>query len=164
MNRVFLVIALMFIFILMEFYNADRFIGAAMHDRLKNVINYAAHDASLQVDPNYLVEGQIVFLRNQALETFETTFIDNFNLEADLSPKSGQLFDSPVEIMLEDFVDDLSGVTFPYLYTNGTYGISQIIDGPSVIYTIRVKVRKISTLSYDGYIYKHVIFEYPYPN
>ncbi|MDF2646843.1 MAG: hypothetical protein K0Q73_2648 [Paenibacillus sp.] len=163
MNRTLLLIALTFIFIFMEFYNADRLSNTTIHDRTKYSLNRAAHDAALQVDPVLRADGHIVFLRTKARQTFNDTLARNMNLKPDLSPKANALLQNPVEVIFEDYIDDQSGVTFPYNYVNTQYGIYKTIDGPAVIYEIRTKAVKYSTYSYDGYIYKNVIQEYPYP-
>jgi hypothetical protein len=163
MNRSLLIMALSLIFIIMEFYNADRLSDTSIHDRSKNSLNRAAHDAALQIDPVYKVDGQIVFLRDKALQVFTDTLTRNLDLKPNLSPKANTVLRDPVEIIFEDYVDDLSGVTFPYNYVNTQYGIYKTIDGPAVIYEIRTKAPKLSTYSYAGYIYKNVIQVYPYP-
>ncbi|MGG3471558.1 hypothetical protein ABES02_29340 [Neobacillus pocheonensis] len=163
MNRTLLLLALGLLLIFMQFYNVDRFSNTTIHDRSKYSLHRAAHDAALQVNPALKVNGQIVFVRDKALQAFKDTFAKNMSLKPDLSPKPNTLLKNPVEIIFEDYIDDQSGVTFPYNYVNSQYGINKTIKGPAVIYEIRTKAVKHSTYSYDGYIYKNVIFEYPYP-
>lgn len=163
MNRTLLIIALSFIFILMEFYNVDRLSNTTIHDRTKYSLNRAAHDAALQIDPALRADGYVVFLRDEALQTFKNTLAMNMNLKPDLAPNPSALVQEPVEVIFEDYIDDQSGVTFPYNYVNTQYGIYKTIDGPAVIYEIRTKSVPYSLYSYDGYIYKNVIQEYPHP-
>jgi hypothetical protein len=164
MRRSFLILALSLVFILMELYNADRLSDDTTQYRLKYGLHRAAHDATLQIDPVSKVDGLIVFLQSKALQTFKNTLILNMDLKPDLSPKANTVLKDPVEIIFEDYIDDSSGVTFPFNYSNSQFGIYKTINGPAVIYELRVKAPRLSTYSYDGYIYKNVIQEYQYPH
>lgn len=163
MNRIFLLLGVMFIYIVMQFYSAGRYVESATRDRMKYAINYAAHDAAMQIDPDQLTEGYIVFRQDQALDVFKETLADNLNLDFNLAPGEDSYIQGPIEIVYEEYIDDASGVSFPINYRNDTYKIYQTIEGPSVIYKIRVPNPKVSTLSSDGYIYVHTIQEYPVP-
>lgn len=163
MNRVLLIILTLPIFIFLWGFQDERYLSQTVHERLKNSINRGAHDASLQIDPQQLKRGNIVFLQSESFRVFKSTLIENLGLELNLSPKPKTLLSSPVEILFEDYVDDSSGVSFPYSYENDEFKIKKMMKGPAVVYVIRTKMPRVNTLSYDGYVYKRVIFEYPYP-
>lgn len=163
MGRSLLITALTLIFLLMESTNADRAANTSVINAMTYSLQYAAHDAALQIDPIEKSDGYIVFIRDQARNVFEETLQRNLRLKENLEPLPNTLLDDPVEIIFEDYVDDSSGITFPYNYVNDQYGIYKTLLGPSVIYEIRVKSPKTSKYSYDGYIYKNVIEQYPLP-
>jgi hypothetical protein len=162
MNRVLLLMLLFIVFIYLTGFQEDRYITETVHNRLKFSLNRAAHDAALQVDKEALSEGQVVFSRGEALDVFKATLRDNLQLQIDLSPIPGSLFQSELEVIFEDYVDDDSGVAFPLTYTNAANQIVQVLKGPAVVYRVRVKLPRSNSLSYQGYIYKSVIYEYPF--
>ncbi|WP_054029075.1 hypothetical protein [Bacillus sp. FJAT-28004] len=164
MGRALLIIALSTIFLLMQLTNVDRNRNTSLINSLTFSLQYAAHDAALQVDPLQQAEGYIVFNREEARNVFEETLRRNLRLKMDLTPLPNTLLDDPVEILFEDFVDDSSGVTFPYNYVNDQYHIYKTLLGPAVIYEVRVKSTRSSKYSFDGYIYKNIIELYPFPN
>jgi len=157
------ILLVMVLFITMEFTNADRHANMTLNNSETFGLFRAAHDASLQVKPDALSEGLIVFDRTKARETMMQTLSMNMGLKPDLKPKEDSYLTDPVEILFEDYVDDESGVSFPYNYRNDQYKIYKTIWGPAVIYEIRIKTPRSSTFSYDGYIYKNIIQEYPFP-
>jgi hypothetical protein len=163
MNRVLLVMMMTGIFMLAQGFESDRFVSETVHNRLKFSLNRAAHDASLQVDKLQLTEGRIVFKRNDARFVFEAGLRDNLQLREGFVPLEGTLLKQPVDIVFEDYVDDATlGVQFPFSYVQPAHHIFQVIAGPSVIYRIRVPMPKTNRFSFDGYIYKTVIYEYPF--
>lgn len=113
--------------------------------RLKNRINYAAHDASLQVQDITLNNGKVVFDRIQADQAFHNTLELNNTKQ--------------YEILYKDYLDD-SNTTFPLLYKNEQYSIQKLVKGPSVVYV--AKVPHPNPKAVDPFISDWVVFEYPY--
>lgn len=152
-----------FIFIVMEFNNADRFNNTSLINSTTFSLFRAAHDASLQVDPLMYADGYIVFMQEKAREVFIYTMSRNMGLKSDLTPRPGSNLTNAMEILFEDYVDDLSGVSFPYNYRNDQYQIFKTLEGPAVIYMVRIKAPRTYEYSFDGYIYKNIIQQYPLP-
>ncbi|TBL80604.1 hypothetical protein [Paenibacillus thalictri] len=165
MHRVLLIVMMAGIYLFAMGFEADRFMTKEVHNRLKFSLNRAAHDASLQVDAAALNDGRIQFVRSDARVVFEAGLRYNLELQsgAQLTPKEGTLLKGPVEIIYEDYVDDATpGVAFPFSYVRNAEHIAQVLKGPAVIYRVRVPLPRTNRLSYDGYIYKTVIYEYPF--
>ncbi len=151
------------IFIYAMGFEADRYITEAVHNRLKFSLNRSAHDASLQVDKLALTEGRIVFVRSGARHAFEAGLRANLELQDNLFPRAGTMLGKPPEIVYEDYVDDATpGVRFPFSYVRPEQNIYQVIKGPAVIYRVRVMLPGTNRFSYNGYVYKTVIYEYPF--
>jgi len=164
MDRVFLIILTLAIFVRIQIFQDDHFVSRITNERLKNSINRGAHDASLQIDPVAWGNGEIIFVTDQALQTFKHTLADNMGLnQVTLEPLPNRLMTDPVEILFEDYIDANDSVTYPFTYVNATYGISKKIYGPAVIYVVRTKQPKVHATSSNSVINKFVVFEYPYP-
>lgn len=163
MNRVLLLFFVVFLFLYTTANEADRYVTKTAHNRLKFALNRGAHDAALQIDRSVLAEGSIVFARTEARNAFIAGLGHNLQLQPDGTPRAGSLFSSRPELVFEDYVDDAAaGISFPVSYVREDRRIVQVLKGPAVIYQVRVKLPRNQTGSYDGYIYKTVIYEYPY--
>jgi len=163
MQRIVLIMLISIFWLFLRGFQADRNIQETAHVRLKEGINKAAHDASMQVDDYQWGQGKIVFNHTKAIDVFRNTLAYNTDLRPDLNPIPGTFFADPIEITFEDYVDDSSGVVFPFTYINDREGIYHVLKGPAVVYKVRTKVRQTNPWSYKGYIRKTVVFEYPYP-
>lgn len=158
---------LLLIFVVLMFlyttgFEADRYLTDTTHNRLKSALNRGAHDASLQVDRRRLGEGLIVFDRPRAREAFEQGLRNNLQLGEDLSPEPGTLLTKTPEIVFEDYVDEADPANvFPLNYVRPDRQIARVLKGPAVVYQVRVRLPRAHAFSFDGYIYKTVIFEYP---
>lgn len=133
------------------------------NERLKNAVNYAAHDASLQLNKAELGRGKIVFNRPAAENAFTQTLAANLILDSSLDPKPGTLFKDRLTVIYEDFIDSSDGVNYPYLYENNAYGIRHIIYGPAVVFAVRVPRPKVFNLNPEYDLVKWAVFEYPAP-
>lgn len=132
-------------------------------ERLKNALNYAAHDASLQIDRTELGRGRIVFDPAAADSAFKTTLSDNLALDSDLTPKPNTLFKEKLTVVYTDYIDDNDGVTFPYLYENATYGIRHLLYGPAVIYAVKAPRPRVFNVNPGYDLVRWAVFEYPIP-
>lgn len=162
MKETFRVLMLGFMFIIMTFLQIERDINSTTQQRLKASITRAAHDASLQVVDSLVGEGYIVFDREKARAAFEQTLQSNLQLKSDLTPKPHTLLHDQMYIIAEEYIDDYSGVTFPYNYRNDEMRMYKTIYGPAVIFKIRVHMPRVSRFGYDGDVTKDVIYEYPF--
>ncbi|WP_028550066.1 hypothetical protein [Paenibacillus sp. UNC451MF] len=162
MNRALLLIFVVLMFLYTTSFEADRFVTTTTHNRLKFAINHGAHDAALQVRKDRLAEGQIVFERSDSRAAFEAGLEYNLQLDAEGTPYTGTLLKERPVVVFEDYVDDSTpGVGFPFSYVRESERISKVLKGPSVIYKVKVKLPRTNALSYDGDVYKTVIYEYP---
>ncbi|MCZ8515150.1 hypothetical protein O9H85_22560 [Paenibacillus filicis] len=162
MNRVLLLMFVVLMFLYTTGLEADRYLTDTVHNRLKSALNRGAHDASLQVDRRKLAEGRIMFDRPAARKAFEQGLRNNLQLGEDGLPLPQTLFREPPELLFEDYVDESDpGDLFPRSYVQTDRSITQVLKGPAVIYQIRIRMPKAHVFSYDGYIYKTVIYEYP---
>ncbi|OXM83953.1 hypothetical protein [Paenibacillus rigui] len=162
MNRALLLLYVILLFLYTTGFEADRFVTSTTHNRLKFALNHGGHDASLQVDKGQLSEGRIVFVRTEARSAFEASLRYNLQLHEDGTPESGSLLRAAPVVVFEDYVDDSTpGVLFPYRYTQESRRIDKLLKGPAVVYQVKVKLPRNNVLSFDGYIYKTVVYEYP---
>jgi hypothetical protein len=162
-NRVLLLFFVVLMFLYTTGFEADRYVTKTTHNRLKLALNRGAHDAALQVDRGALAEGFIVFNRGEARSAFLTGLQHNLQLKADGTPYEGSLLSSSPDVVFEDYVDDsTAGGSFPISYVHTDRRIAQVLKGPAVIYQVKVKLPRTNGLSYEGVVYKTVIYEYPY--
>jgi hypothetical protein len=162
MNRALLLLFVVLMFLYTTGFEADRFVTSTTHNRLKFALNRGGHDAALQVNKDSLAEGLIVFERPLAHAAFEAGLRGNLQLRMDGTPYEGSLLSAAPVIVFEDYVDDSTpGIVFPFSYIRESEHIFQVLKGPAVIYKVRVKMPRTSRLSYDGDVYKTVIYEYP---
>lgn len=133
------------------------------NERLKNSINYAAHDASLQINKAELAKGRIIFDTALAEAAFRQTLRDNLALANDLTPKPDTLFKKQVAVLYADYIDDEDGVAFPYFYENDTYGIHHTINGPAVVFAVKAPRPQVFNVNPAYDLVKWAVFEYPMP-
>ena len=136
---------------------------ALANKRLKNAVNYATHDASLQLKQAELGTGRIVFDIPAAENTFRQTLQDNLVLDNSLNPKPGTLFKQKLTVIFTDFIDDDDGKTYPFFYENDIYGIHHWIYGPSVIFAVEVQRPVVFNVNPVYNLVKWAVFEYPVP-
>ena len=102
---------------------------------LKDANNFAAHDAALQIDDAEKSRGRLIIDSVLARAVFEDSLRRNLGLDASLTPRPGSPILSNVRILHFEILDE-SNATFPMLYQNPTYGITQWVYGPAVISVI----------------------------
>jgi hypothetical protein len=162
MNRALLLLFVVLMYLYTTSFAADRYVTTTTHNRLKFTLNRGGHDAALQVNKDKLAEGQIVFDRLLAHAAFEAALTDNLQLGVDGKPYAGTLLQSAPSLVYEDYVDDgMADVVFPFSYVRASEGIIKVLKGPAVIYKVKVKMPQTNRLSYNGDVYKTVIYEYP---
>lgn len=162
MNRALLLLFVVLMFLYTTGYEADRYVTKTTHNRLKFALNRGAHDAALQVNKDRLAEGEIVFERGMARAVFERGLEYNLQLDSNGAPHAGTLLQKEPDIIFEDYVDDsIPGVSFPFSYVRENENIYKVLKGPAVIYRVKVKLPRTHAWSYNGDVYKNVIYEYP---
>lgn len=140
-------------------------------ERAKNAVNRAAHGASLQIDDLALSNGQLIFDKTQALIAFTDILSKNMQLDSSLKALPDTLFQGQVQVVYEDYVDDSNvvaryGSGFDaggklYQYNSADFNLQQIINGPSVIYVIKVQKPMQIDSTEETYYYIGSIYEYP---
>jgi len=133
------------------------------NERLKNAVNYAAHDASLQINKQELAKGRIIFNSAVADVVFRQTLKDNLSLADDLTPEPNTLFKEQVTVLYTDYIDYEDGVSFPYFYESSTYGIHRWVHGPAVVFAVKVPRPRVFNVNPVYELVKWAVFEYPMP-
>lgn len=128
--------------------------------QLQNAGNLAAHDASLAIDATNIGNSQIIFNQTEAGQIFQQTFDEN----AGFDPSTNQAttdsrFTGNVTILTSAYIDD-SNATFPYQYSNATYGINAILTSPAVIYVVQVQPRSYAPWAQSDPLTYPVIYQY----
>lgn len=141
------------VIILMPFWI---YLAASTHDEalqtklkaeLKEGLKLATHDAALQLDQEQLEGGVVVFLEDQAEAAFRTSLQRTFKLNELLQPLASSIWQSPLEIVLLDKVEQ---GPFPKIYNSGApYYYMDILNGPSIITIVKVKHPKFYGISRD---------------
>lgn len=110
-----------------------------LRSMLKDANNIAVHDASQELNESARAQGRLIIDPAEAYATFLESLQRNLGLDDGLSPMAGSRLQTRVKIVKFDIVDDSTGVTFPLLYEDSTYGITKYIQGPSVIAVIETQ-------------------------
>jgi hypothetical protein len=111
---------------------------------LKEVAEFATHDASLAVVEEQVVDnGLVEFVPAIAEERLKDSLKYHLRLKDSLSPYvleplSNSFLDSPIEIKYIRYFDD-TNTTFPYIYEDLAEGIVQPLYGPSVVALIEAQ-------------------------
>ncbi|WP_307794966.1 peptidase M23 [Alkalihalobacillus sp. BA299] len=132
---------LIFIFALIMIiqYNLDADKTATR--QLKNTLELAIHDASLAIDENQISQGFVVFDQGQAEINFKESMMYHLRLDSNYVPVANSFYQNAFKIKVLEFIDDQTpdpnnpgqNITFPYVYTNSTYDIVDVLNGPSII-------------------------------
>jgi hypothetical protein len=109
--------------------------------QLKNTLELAIHDASLAIDESQISEGYVVFDQLQAEMNFKESMMYHLKLDTNYTPTANTFYQNAFEVKLLEFIDDKTPdpnnpgqtITFPYVYTNATYDVVDVLNGPSVI-------------------------------
>lgn len=144
-------------------WQVDDNITVLANERLKNALNYAAHDASLQLNKAEVAKGRIIFDSVSAEAVFRQTLQDNLALANDLTPLPNTLFKEQITVLYADYIDDVDGVAYPYFYENDTFGIHRWINGPSVVFALKVPRPRVFNVNQVYDLIKWAVFEYPMP-
>ncbi len=148
-------------FISVSLYQLDTETALLANERLKDAVNRAAHDASLQIDRVELSNGRIVFDPAAAAAVFGQTLAANLGLDENLDPKPGTMFSGRAQVEYMEYLDDSSGKSFPLLYENPVYGITKTVRGPAVVAVVSIPKPVTSGLSSAWSMRKWAVYEYP---
>lgn len=127
--------------------------------RVKDALELAVHDASLEIDKVALSEGNIVFNTVQANDNFELSLRENLILDTSLQPQTGSLLQEEVKVVHMEYIDDSNTGAFPFNYVNDQYEIFDTVHGPSIVAVIET----LSPRYFDGEpmtIRQAVVYEY----
>lgn len=121
----------------------------------------AAHDASLAVSPASIGAGETVFNEADASQAFQ----DTFDANAGFNPATGQaipgsLFQGPVQLLYQGFVDYSNQSTYPFDYVNPTYGINIVLNDPAVVFVIQVTTRAYTASAVPQTFTYPVVYQY----
>jgi hypothetical protein len=128
-----------FIFIIFIFgllYQAQNHAWDETQQLMKNADNLSVHDALLQVVPEELANGRIIFDPTEARAQFNETLDDNLGLNKDNEPQLGSPMNHRVDVLDFIMIDD-SNATFPFLYENTTYNVVKWLNGPAIFAVVR---------------------------
>lgn len=108
--------------------------------RIDNAMQLASQDAVEQVASTNVGDGQVVFNQSVVDTAFKATLAANLDLNSStLQPNPNTMLSVAPTILVETFLDS-SNTTFPYTYTNSTYGINKTLYEPSVIYVLQFTI------------------------
>ncbi len=163
MREVIFTLLMSAVYLLFWMFQVDDSITVLANERLKNALNYAAHDACLQINKSQLGRGRVVFDHDAAESVFCSTLSDNLSLNPGLDPKPQTLFKEKITVIYADYIDDNDGVAYPYLYENRTYGIRHLIYGPAVVFAVRAPRPRVFNVNPGYDLVRWAVFEYPVP-
>ena len=124
------------IYLMMFIYTQQNYEWDILRNLLKDANNFAVHDAAQEIDDDEKSRGMIVFRKSEARSTYEDTLKLNLGLNHLFEPVPGSRLKDRVQI-LEFVLFDDSSHTFPFLYENDTYKITQLIERPAVLAVIQ---------------------------
>ena len=127
------------IFIYSWFFQVQNQEWDVLRSMLKDANNIAVHDAAQEINEVELSQGRLIIDPAQAYSTFLESLELNLGLDDTLSPKPGSRLHDQLEIVKFTVLDESTGINFPMLYEDTTYGITQYVQGPSVIAVIETK-------------------------
>lgn len=157
------VIFLSVFFICVMQMELDQDMASLLNERIKNALNRATHDASLQINQQQLSIGSSQYDQTAALSVFRKTLAFNLGLNPlTLKPLENTIFSTAPVIEFIDFIDDNDNISFPYLYQNNTYRINKIIRGPAIVTVISIEKPLLSALSAKLRYRKWAVYEYPF--
>lgn len=141
------VIMLMPIWIYLFASNHDEALQTKLKAELKDGLKLATHDAALQIDPEMLEQGKIVFLEQAAFQAFRSSIERTFKLDQHFLPLQNSIWQNAFEIVLFDRIEE---GPFPKAYYSGApYYYSDVLAGPSIIAMVKVKHPKFYGISRD---------------
>ncbi|OME79614.1 hypothetical protein BK120_21805 [Paenibacillus sp. FSL A5-0031] len=137
MKWVLTVILLTPILILFSAWNQDEYLQTKLKAELKEGMDLATHDASLQIIQEELEKGSIRFDPLEAEKVLRRSMQTTFKLNGLLEPLPNGIWLDPFELV---WFDRIESGTFPQVYQSGPpYYYSDIIKGPSIIAIVKVK-------------------------
>ena len=107
------------------------------YHRLSDALDFASQDATLDVTTNTDATGVAVFNQTEANATFRATLARNLNLDpTTLAPRPNSMLSTAPTILDEQFFDG-SNTSFPYTYTNSTYGLNVTLNNPTLVLVVQ---------------------------
>lgn len=127
--------------VVLQFWTHEQALNLEMetvvYHRIVNAMVLASQDAVEDVIPSSTANGEPIFDQAAATQTFRTTLANNLGLDTNtLQPLPNSTFHVAPHIVDEEFYD-WSNTTFPYHYVNGTYGMNETLDAPSMVVVVQ---------------------------
>jgi hypothetical protein len=137
MKWVIMLLLLTPIFLIYSSWNHDEALQTKLKAQLKDGMDLATHDASLQILQEELEKGSITFNPLEAQKVLRQSMQTSFKLDGLLKPLPGGIWLNDFDLVWFELVE--SGV-FPQVYHSGPpYYYSDTLKGPSVIAIVKVK-------------------------
>lgn len=138
MQYIYVFVVMLTIFIFNTLYWSTSHININADLRVKDAIDLATHDASLQVDQVQLKNGNIVFDQTRVDAVFRQSFSKNLYLDAGFNPLGNNILKQPIILKFLIGVD--SGV-FPMDYATPVPNVPIVhLYKPSVITIVEYKL------------------------
>ncbi|WP_138753551.1 hypothetical protein [Paenibacillus sinopodophylli] len=137
MKWVIMILLLSPIFFIYSAWNQDEHLQTKLKANLKDGMDLATHDASLQIVEEELEMGNIRFDPVEAERVLRQSMQTSFKLDGLLQPLPGGIWRDPFELVWFERVE--TGV-FPQVYHSGPpYYYSDTLKGPAIIAIVKVK-------------------------
>lgn len=137
MKFVIMILLMSPIFFIYSAWNQDEHLQTKLKAGLKEGMDLATHDASLQIIQEELELGNIRFDLMKSEKAFRESLQTSFKLNWLLEPLPGGIWLDPFELVWFERVETGS---FPMVYHSGPpYYYSDTLKGPSIIAIVKVK-------------------------
>lgn len=118
--------------------------------QLRDALELAVHDASLNLDKTKVTDGYIVFDQPLAEQMLKNSLATNLKLEPiTLNPLTDSFFKGQIRIVYLEYIDDESikktGDVFPFNYRNPTYNLLETIYGPSIVAVVETTSKRFNS-------------------
>jgi hypothetical protein len=127
------------VFIYSWFFQVQNQEWDVVRSMLKDANNIAVHDAAQAINELELSRGRLLIDPEEAYDIYRESLEKNLGLNDDLTPAAGSRLHNGIRILEFTVLDEASGIHFPLLYEDSTYGITQYIQGPSVVAVIETE-------------------------
>jgi Tfp pilus assembly protein PilN len=147
MKWVITIILLMPIWLYYDAWSHDEYLQSKLKVELKDGLKVATHDAALQVDPEALEEGRVVFLQETAEQAFLASIQRSYKLDTMLQPLPESIWQTSFRVVHFERVEDGE---FPMYYNSGPpYYYGDTLNGPSIVTIVQVKQPRFYGISRD---------------
>lgn len=137
MKWVIMLLLMMPIFIIYSAWSQDEHLSTKLKAGLKEGMDLATHDASLQIIEEELEMGKIRFDPMKSEKALLNSLQTSFKLNSLLQPLPGGIWKDPFELV---WFEKIETGNFPMIYHSGPpYYYSDTLKGPSIVAIVKVK-------------------------